>query len=200
MIKKQIYPKTNRVGYDSEIAVTEKLDGSNLCLARLNDELLVCQRKTILKLSEIDEYKGVLYKGLYQWIQEHGEELQEKLWEGAVICGEWLGMGRLKYDFENRFFMFAKANIDEDLSLYNILHDHELFIYPFIDQVIPDYISIVPEVAYIKQADIDTLNTLYADYTEQTQHNVEGFVLNYGDGAVKKYVRMKRGKLEEHKA
>lgn len=200
MIKKQIYPKTKRVGYDSEIAVTEKLDGSNLCLARLNDELLICQRKTILKLSEIDEHKGVLYKGLYQWLQEHGEELQEKLWEGAVICGEWLGMGRLKYDFKNRFFMFAKANIDEDLSLYNILHDHELFIYPFIDQVIPDYISIVPEVAILGYADIDILNDLYANYTKDIERPVEGFVLNYGNGAVKKYVRMKSGKLEEHKA
>lgn len=200
MIKKQIYPKTKRVGYDSEIAVTEKLDGSNLCLARLNDELLICQRKTILKLSEIDEHKDVLYKGLYQWLQEHGEELQEKLWEGAVICGEWLGMGRLKYDFKNRFFMFAKANIDEDLSLYNILHDQELFIYPFVDQVIPDYISIVPEVAILGYADIDILNDLYANYTKDVERPVEGFVLNYGDGAVKKYVRMKSGKLEEHKA
>ena len=199
MIKKQVYPKTSRVRLKENIVITEKLDGSNLCLAKLNGELLICQRKNIFKLSEIEEAKKQLYKGLYQWLVDYGEYLQEHLRENAVICGEWIGMGKLKYNFDNRFFMFAKANIGEELELYNIYHDHELFIYPFNDCVIPDFISLVPVVTEEGQSNIDYLNVLYDSYRTKVCRNVEGFVLNYGQGNIKKYVRMKSGKLEEHK-
>lgn len=199
MIKKQVYPKTSRVRLKENIVITEKLDGSNLCLAKLNGELLICQRKNIFKLSEIEEAKKQLYKGLYQWLVDYGEYLQEHLRENAVICGEWIGMGKLKYNFDNRFFMFAKANIGEELELYNIYHDHELFIYPFNDCVIPDFISLVPVVTEEGQSNINYLNVLYDSYRTEVCRNVEGFVLNYGQGNIKKYVRMKSGKLEEHK-
>lgn len=199
MIKKQVYPKTKRVQLKEHITITEKLDGSNLCIAKLNGELLICQRKYIFKLNEVEECKKQLYKGLYQWLTDHGVYLQEHLRENAVICGEWLGMGRLKYNFVNRFFMFAKANIDERLELYNIYHDHELFIYPFDDCIIPDFISLVPLVTEEGNSNINYLNELYDAYKTNVCRNVEGFVLNYGQGNIKKYVRMKNGKLEEHK-
>ena len=108
-------------------------------------------------------------------------------------------MGRLKYNFDNRFFMFAKANIDENLELYNIYHDHELFIYPFDDCVIPDFISLVPVVTEEGHSDINYLNELYYSYRVKECRDVEGFVLNYGQGNIKKYVRMKSGKIEEHR-
>lgn len=200
MIKKQVYPKTQRVKIKEHITITEKLDGSNLCIAKLNDELLICQRKNVFTLSEINECKGQLYKGLYQWLIAYGEYLKNHMLDRAVLCGEWLGMGRLRYEFENRFFMFAKANIDEELNLTNIYYDQELFIYPFDDQYIPSFISLVPVVTEEGASDINYLNELYEAYRLKENRDVEGFVLNYGGkGNIKKYVRMKSGKLEEHK-
>lgn len=198
MIKKTVYPKTERIKLDNKITITEKIDGSNLCFAKKNNQLLICQRSNIISLDEIEENKGILYKGLYAWLKEHGKELESLLVENSVVCGEWIGMGKLKYDFDNRFFMFAKANMNDNFEIYNLLYERELFIYPFSNQVIPEYISIVPFVASAAFVNINTLDNLYALYSEQAGRNVEGFVINYGSGIIKKYVRMKNGKLEEH--
>lgn len=198
MIKKTIYPKTERIKLDNHITITEKIDGSNLCFAKKNNHLLICQRSNIIALDEVEENKGVLYKGLYSWLQEHGKELESLLVENSVICGEWIGMGKLKYEFDNKFFMFAKANMNDNFEIYNLLYERELFIYPFSNQAIPEYISIVPFVASAAFVNINTLDNLYPSYVEQVGRNVEGFVINYGSGIIKKYVRMKNGKLEEH--
>lgn len=40
--------------------------------------------------------------------------------------------------------MFAKANVDGEGNLYKILYNPELFIYPFVDQEIPEFVSTVP--------------------------------------------------------
>ena len=48
MIKKEIYPKTQRVICEgAKIQITEKLDGSNLVIFKLNDDLYIAQRNTI---------------------------------------------------------------------------------------------------------------------------------------------------------
>lgn len=201
MIKKEIYPKTKRVICSGEkIEISEKLDGSNLCIFKLNDVLYVAQRKTILTFDELDQHKDVLYKGLYQWLKDYKEELNQ-IRNNSVVCGEWLGMGKLKYtvdEFEKRFYMFAKANITEDLTLYNIYYYHELFVFPFEDLKIPKCIGIVPlvyELEYLP--DKDKLDVLYDKYTKKVNRNVEGFVVNYKNN-ITKYVRMKNGKLQEH--
>ena len=198
MIKKTVYPKTERIKFDNHITITEKIDGSNLCFAKKNNQLLICERSNIISLDEIEENKNILYKGLYSWLQEHGKELESLLVENSVICGEWIGMGKLKYNFDNKFFMFAKANMNDNFEIYNLLYERELFIYPFSNQEIPDYISLVPFVASAAFVNINTLDNLYSSYVEQVGRNVEGFVINYGSGVIKKYVRMKNGKLEEH--
>lgn len=147
------------------------------------------------------ENKNLLYKGLYDWISEHKENLQEELCEGSCICGEWLGMGKLKYgvdEFDKRFYMFAKANVNPQMDLYNFRYYHSLFIYPFKTQVIPNYIGIVP-VSYTLGIvpDKNKLDELYSAYCKRVNRNVEGFVVNYND-RISKYVRMKNGKLSEH--
>lgn len=202
MIKKEIYPKTKRIECDGEkIQITEKLDGSNLVIFKLNDEIFFAQRNNIFDLSELEQYKDKLYKGLYQWLIDNKEALQQELNENSAICGEWLGMGQIKYnvdEFDKRFYMFAKANIDEKLELYNIIYNHDLFIYPFINQEIPKFIGIVPvvkEINYIPNK--KQLDNIYSKYTENKNRSVEGFVINYND-SIKKYVRMKNGKLKEH--
>lgn len=201
MIKKEIYPKTKRVSCSgAAVQITEKLDGSNLCIFRKEDKLYIAQRKTILSFDEIEENKDLLYKGLYQWITDN-KEMLNTLRNDAVICGEWLGMGKLKYtvdEFDKRFYMFAKANIDDEFNLYNIYYNHDLFIYPFEDLQVPSCIGIVPmayEIEYVP--DKDKLDILYEKYVNKVNRDVEGFVVNVNN-TIRKYVRMKNGKLQEH--
>ena len=201
MIKKEIYPKTKRVSnLGDKIFITEKLDGSNLVFFKKDDELYIAQRKNILKFSELEENKGILYKGLYQWLKDNYDVLND-LHNNSAICGEWLGMGRLKYtidEFDKRWYMFAKANIDDDFNLYNLMYDHDLFIYSFQSQEMPNFIGIVPEVAKLNiLPNKEHLDSIYEKYCKKVGRNVEGFIVNYKN-IISKYVRMKNGKLQEH--
>lgn len=201
MITQQIYPKTKRVKCSGDrIEVTEKLDGSNLCFFKKDDKLYIAQRSTIITFDEIEERKSLLYKGLYQWLKDNFEMLNT-IRNNSVVCGEWLGMGKLKYtvdEFDKRFYMFAKANIDEDFKLSNLIYDHEFFIYPFENCEIPICIGVVPvayELEYLP--DKIKLDNLYTHYCAKVGRDVEGFVVNYKN-RIEKYVRMKNGKLAEH--
>lgn len=202
MIKKEIYPKTKRVSCSGDkVYITEKLDGSNLVFFKKNDELYIAQRKTIININELEEVKDKLYKGLYQWLLDNKDYLQEQLINDSAICGEWLGMGKLKYDvgeFDKKWYMFAKANIDDEYNLYNLIYEHELFIYPFANQEIPNFIGIVPEITELMGLPTkEFLDSIYETYTNRVKRDVEGFVVNYKN-IISKYVRMKNGKLEEH--
>ena len=201
-IKKELYPKTPRVKeLGDKIYLTEKLDGSNLVFFKKNKELYIGQRSTIIAFSELEESKGLFYKGLYQWLKDNGQELKDSLVENAAICGEWLGMGNIKYTvdvFDKRFYMFAKANIDDDYNLYNFKYDHNLFIYPFVNQEVPKFLGIVPEVVELTVLpNKDYLDSIYEKYLTKVNRPVEGFVINY-QNIICKYVRMKNGKIVEY--
>lgn len=202
MIKKEIYPKTKRVSCSGDkVYITEKLDGCNLVFFKKNDELYFAQRRNIININELEEVKDILYKGLYQWLLDNKAYLQEQLINDSAICGEWLGMGCLKYtidEFDKKWYMFAKANIDDEYNLYNLIYDHELFKYPFLNQEIPNFIGIVPEVAELVVLPTkEHLDSIYEKYSSKVNRNVEGFVVNYKN-IITKYVRMKNGKLQEH--
>lgn len=205
MFKKQIYPKTKRIGNPKPIIVTEKLDGSNLCFFKKDDELYIAQRNNVYSLAEVLENNGepCTYKGLYAWLIEYGATLKEMLQPNTVICGEWLGMGKITYpkdEFPARFYMFAKANIDNEFNIYNLYYDPTLFIYSFINQEFPYFISLVPVVVQLHEAvTISQLDILYEKYTElHKNRNVEGFVIN-DNNTIHKYVRFKNGTLAPHK-
>lgn len=203
MIKKTIYPKTQRTTGLNKIIITEKIDGSNLTFFKYKDELYSAQRNFIFKLSELEEMKQKLYKDLYSWLVEHGKDLEERLNNNSVICGEWIGMGSIEYEhaFDDiKFLMFAKANVNDKFDLFNINYYQELFIYPFVDKNIPDYIGKVPVAFTVaKQPEIKDLNERYDFYTNSVNRNVEGFIIISGN-SVSKYVRLKGGKLTEHHA
>ena len=89
MIKKEIYPKTQRLKCSGEkIYITEKLDGSNLVFFKKNDIIHIAQRKNIYTINDIEntEIKGIMYKGLYQWLIDNKAILEEELLENSVIC------------------------------------------------------------------------------------------------------------------
>ena len=202
MIKKSLYPKTPRVKVMGEkVYLTEKLDGSNLVFFKKDGELYIGCRNNIYTLAEIEEVKDKLYKGLYTWLKDNGEVLKNSLMENSAICGEWMGMGSIKYDigdFDKRWYMFAKANIDADFNLYNLKYDHSLFIYPFVDGIMPSFLGIVPEVCEISVLpNKEHLDSIYIKYCAKVGRPVEGFVINYLDN-ICKYVRMKSGKLVEY--
>lgn len=203
MIKKEIYPKTKRISNIGGIfELTEKLDGSNLVIFKKDDELHIAQRNNIFNFNELEENKDKLYKGLYQWIKDNQEELSHII-NNSCVCGEWLGMGQLKYtidEFDKRFYMFAKANIDEEFNLYNLIYDHDLFIYPFENQELPKCIGVVPIVSQLKVSPSkEQLDSIYEKYRTKVDRDVEGFVINYNNN-ISKYVRMKNRKLVEYDA
>lgn len=203
MIKKEIYPKTKRISINGfTIQLTEKLDGSNIAIFKKNDKIYIAQRKNIFELGELEEAKPILYKGLYEWLQTNGKYLEEHLMNNSCICGEWLGMGTLKYtidEFDKRIYMFAKANVDDDFNLYNLMYDHTLFKYPFDNQELPSFIGEVPIIADVKVApNKEMLDSIYTKYCEKVgNRNVEGIVINCNN-QISKYVRMKSGKLVEY--
>ena len=204
MIKKEIYPKTERHKIEGiKVQITEKLDGSNLCFFKIDNELYIATRKNIFTLTEVltnySSIKDIIYPYLDNWLKENGSNLRDCLNNNSVICGEWLAMGKLKYpDLDNRFYMYAKANIYEEMILENIKYDHNLFIYPFTNQNIPSFIKFVPLVEEVNFfPNVDYLNELYGKYTTLVNRAVEGFVVNFDD-RITKYVRMKNGKLADH--
>lgn len=197
MIKKTLYPKTKRILYKNKVTITEKLDGSNIGFFKLNGELLIAQRNNIFTINEID--KNTAYKGLIGWLEEHGQDLEERLIEGSGFFGEWIGMGKLKYpELDKKVYMFAKANITDKLEIKNLYYEHELFNYPFENQEFPKYIGVVPIVhEMVKLPDIEALDYYYAIYKITVNRDVEGFIIAQNN-SINKYVRMKNGKLEQH--
>src|SRR5699024_12342079 len=116
--------------------------------------------------------------------------------------GEWLGMGQIGYDLNEwkRFYMYAKANVNEDEEMYNIYYNDELFKYTFKSQEIPEYMDVVPLVTKLDSfPSVDMLNELYDYYTYVTVRIVEGFCVNVSSFVIK-YVRLLRGRMQEHKA
>lgn len=202
MIKREIYPKTKRVSCKGDkVYITEKLDGSNLVIFKKAGDLYIAQRRNIFSINELEDVKEILYKGLYQWLVDNKDVLINELHDNSAICGEWLGMGCLKYtidEFDKKWYMFAKANVDDEFNLYNLNYDHSLFIYPFISQTIPAFIGVVPEVVELNVLPTkEHLDSIYEKYCNKVNRNVEGFVVNYKN-IITKYVRMKNGKLQEH--
>lgn len=196
MLNKTLYPKTKRVKLENKVVITEKLDGSNIGFFKVNGELVIAQRNNIFLIGELEENKQKLYRGLMAWLEEHGEDLKNKLIEGSGFFGEWMGMGKLKYpDLDKKVYMFAKANYDKG-EIKNLYYEHELFKYPFENQQIPEYIGIVPVVEERSYyPNIEELNYIYENY--EVDRNVEGFIIAQNNN-VSKYVRMKNGKLQDH--
>lgn len=234
-IKKTLYPKTERIKLSNEprYIITEKLDGSNLGIFKSNSGLIIAQRNNVFFYvpwsGDTNLDKDNSYKGLLSWLEEHGQDLYDSLHPTSGVFGEWLAMGKINYAERfketydtKRFYVFAKANINEDLEIKNLYYNPELLKYPFVDQDIPSYIGVVPIVAQLhEQPSVSDLDKIYYDYVhevngieatpfpfdedlqqqilEDLKYHVEGFVVQFNNN-ISKYVRHKNKKLEKHKS
>lgn len=207
IIKQSIYPKTTRFGKEErKIFLTEKIDDSNLTFFKFENELYIAQRNNIYKFKDFKEnkndFKGIMYKGLTPFLEQFGDDLEEKLYDGSAICGEWLGQGKIKYDnrFNTRFLLCAKARViktGDVFLLQNIVYNPDL-IHWAIGETLPDYLDIVPLVAELDHyLNLEELDKIYLEYSEKMDSKVEGFVINNND-KIEKYVRFKNGVLEPH--
>jgi len=188
-MQKTLYPKTQRIS-DSKIIITEKLDGSNLWIFKLNGEVIIAQRNNVFKLSELNSKQ--CYKWLYQRIHENTLCLFEWSW----VFWERIWMWNIKYDFDKRFYIFARARISEDYEVSHI--QYEYLQYTFNDQIIPDCIWLVPVVEEVNyNPTIVDLDILYDEYKEKVWRDVEWFIIN-NQWSIRKYVRYKDWKLTEH--
>lgn len=195
-MEKTLYPKTPRV-WTSMSVITEKLDGSNLWFFKINWKLLIAQRNNCFYEDEIEW--ETLYKWLQGWLEENKNKLD--LHEWSWVFWEWIWMWKIWYwetDINKRFYIFAKANIDEKLEIRNIVYNLDLLKYPFISQIIPDCIWIVPLVDFSPNASIKILDELFEIYEGKVNRKVEWFIIN-NNNVIKKYVRFKNWKFTEHK-
>lgn len=210
MIKITLYPKTTRYNDNEKgYIITEKLDGSNLGIGRIGEQIYICQRNYVFTLEEIINGTKLEYKGLRDWLVKHEQELKELIYDGSIMFGEWLGMGKISYlhldKFKNRFYMFAKGRINlnnNNLELSDLVYDPNLLFYAFTSQEIPSFISIVLIVdTEIKSISTEVLDNLYEVYCNEEQRQVEGFIiLDKSSNTIRKYVRYNReGKLVPHK-
>lgn len=205
IIKRKLYPSTERLGKSMrEVVVTEKLDGSNLSIGKYQGEIYIATRNNIFKARDYKdkEIERVIYKGLKDWLDKHLDTLEEVMVEGSWMVGEWIGMAHIKYPFNFTFNMFAKANVKGEMeSFKNINYNRYLFKYVFVEQEIPEFIRLVPVVAaFPAEPTIEEMDKLYDSYAKdkEDEHQVEGFIVILDERLIKKYVRLKRGKLQDH--
>ena len=209
MIKMTLYPKTTRYSENEKgYVLTEKLDGSNLGIGKIGKQIYICQRNYVFTLEEIINGTKLEYKGLRDWLVEHEQDIKELIYDGSIMFGEWLGMGKIKYlhldKFKNKFYMFAKGriNLNNDiLELSNLVYDLDLLHYVFTTQEFPEFILRVPLVRGIKDLSLENLDNLYENYVEKEERKVEGFIIyDKRSKVIKKYVRYNRsGQLVPHK-
>ena len=76
MIEFTLYPKTIR--YNEGYIITEKLDGSNLGIGKIGEQVYICQRNYVIPLEEVQHGSNSIYKGLTEFCREYGEQLKEK--------------------------------------------------------------------------------------------------------------------------
>ncbi len=201
-----VYPKTKRISKTDFVwQITEKMDGSNLTFFKFDDDLYLATRNNVFNWTgEKPTSQYIQYKGLFGWMENYSKLLYEKLNNHEALFGEWLGMGKIKYeDYFPQFNLFAYGYmhqnkdgkfearyINRDLNkITDFLVEHDLN---------RDFIT-VPFVDYTDSLSPDLIDWYYNKYRDEKSREVEGFILtNLDSGEVRKYVRYKGGKMTEH--
>ena len=198
-MKKALYPKTKRYN-NNNIFITEKLDGSNLWLFKLWWELIIAQRNNVYRVSELN--KNNSYKWLLWWIDDNKDDLDFCEW--SWVFWEWIWIWKINYldRIDKKFYIFAKANINEEYNISWLNYDRKLFQYPFSSWVIPKSVWIVPlvwnELCTHNTTNMNYLDELYDVYTNNIESKVEWFII-INNNDITKYIRYKDWIFTNHK-
>lgn len=114
----QLYPKVKRADnledYQKEkikkakaVVITEKIDGSNICILKYNDKLYPFSRKKLI--TDLGNFKG-----LEDWLEINRDTLLKEMEDMDVLCCEYLGQGKLPYN--------KKVSHDEYICRMNVFN------------------------------------------------------------------------------
>lgn len=201
----KLYPNTQRIkNSGTPYLVTEKLDRKNISIYKLDGKLFVGLRNNVFTLDEMVDKDNKSTSEFRDWFEKHGLDLQEKLYEGSCIHGEWLKRGIYirdykKAGFDKGIYLFAKSRISKDGTSIEKLNYHlDELKYPFDGAEIPEYIGLVPKVSDIWVVPTkEVLDELYEKYTDGLDRRVEGFVVSRNN-TIEKYLRYEGGKPVEY--
>lgn len=178
MKKITIYPKTSRLPIIAKIQITEKMDGTNIGIGKINGNLTVFSRNYMFDEQDIKD-NNFLNKPLYEFISKNYNILKSSILDNSIVFGEFLGTGKIKYpSFNKQFYIFAKAKINDSYEITNLNYNLELIHYVFEGGIIPDILERVPNVNHnLINVNKESLDELYNQYTDKVNRQVEGFIL-----------------------
>lgn len=159
MMEFEAFPKITR--YEKAAAiVTEKIDGTNACIAFTEDgELTIQSRKRIISPDALDG-KGSDNYGFAHYVRTHEKKLWQFFGPGRHF-GEWFGTG-IQRSYGMRERVFAPFNTS-------------LFSQERIEAEAPEGVTYTPVLAITQLADLnETLDTVMADLLTNGSKTREG--------------------------
>lgn len=98
------------------IIVQEKLDGSNVGIAKINNEIVPLTRSGYVANTSKHEQ----HKMFYRWVMDNYMRFYNVLNEGERICGEWLAQAHgTEYDLKHEPFVAFDIMIKDKRLLFN---------------------------------------------------------------------------------
>lgn len=107
------------------IIVQEKLDGSNIAVAKVNGQILAITRAGYLATSS----QYIQHHMFDAWVNQNKERLNEVLKEGERLCGEWLAQAHgTLYELKHEPFVAFDLRIGKERAtldeLINRTHNY----------------------------------------------------------------------------
>lgn len=97
--------------HDSLVVVTEKVDGSNVAVRVVDEQLLLQSRTT-----KIDQNNPGMFRPFVEWAQQAfvaGCFKELELFSDTIYYGEMIGNGKIKYKENVPFLMFDAVSVGE---------------------------------------------------------------------------------------
>lgn len=120
------------------VRIEEKIDGSNVGIHKVDDELILQSRNLIL-----DKDKPGSFSKFVAWVKEHEAGLLEYMHDGELWYGETVGMGKLRYPNAPPFILFDILHASKEWS-------KRAHFPPNIDINIPLYVGLYQGIEHVR--------------------------------------------------
>lgn len=102
------------------IIVQEKLDGSNVAVAKINDEIIALTRAGYTAQSS----PHIQHHFFVQWVKKNEQRFKWLLQNGERVCGEWLAMAHgTRYDLFHEPFVVFDIMLGKARFSYSTFYD-----------------------------------------------------------------------------